>query len=257
MNETESNVLKKHLKYLGLEVLTENWQKIIKDASKNRPAYSTFVKDIVEKEYWARVEKARLARLKRAKIPELCVLETFPFSQQPRLEKKIVCELHDSLSFINEKQDLIFIGPTGCGKTGLATSFLVHSVNSGYRGLFIDFSFLITWLMQSRGDHSEDKLMKKLAAFDVLLIDELGYMSCDREQASLFFDLIRRRHRRNSTIITTQLGFDEWGIFLHDIHMTAAMLDRITVNCAVFNMKDCISIRPKNVIYAVKRKESV
>ena len=109
--------------------------------------------------------------------------------------------------------------------------------------------------MQSRGDHSEDKLMKKLAAFDVLLIDELGYMSCDREQASLFFDLIRRRHRRNSTIITTQLGFDEWGTFLHDIHMTAAMLDRITVNCAVFNMKDCISIRPKKVIYAVKKKE--
>lgn len=257
MNETESNLLKKHLKYLGMEVLAENWQKIIKEASKKRPAYSTFFKDIVEKEYCARVEKARLARLKRAKIPEVFVLETFPFGRQPRLEKKIVCELYDSLSFINEKQDLVFIGPTGCGKTGLATSFLVHSINIGYRGLSIDFSLLIKWLMQSRGDHSEDKLMKKLTAYDVLLIDKLGYMSCDREQASLFFDLVRRRHRKNSTIITTQLGFDEWGIFLQDPHMTAAMLDRITVNCAVFNMKDCISLRPKQVVYAVKKKEIV
>ena len=121
MNETQSNVIKKYLRYLGLEVLSENWQKIIKDAAKKRPAYSTFLKDIVEKEYWARVEKARLARLKRARIPEIFMLESFPFSRQPRLEKKVICELHDSLSFINEKQDLIFIGPTGCGKTGLAT----------------------------------------------------------------------------------------------------------------------------------------
>ena len=254
MNKPESNLLEKHLKYLRLEVLEANWHKIIKEAAKKQTAYSTFLKEIVEKEYYAKVEKARLARLKRARIPEVFVLETFPFKKQPKLEKKIVCELYDSFSFINEKQDLIFIGPTGCGKTGLAISFLVHSINHGYRGLFIDFSSLITWLMQSRGDHSEEQFMKKLIAYDVLLIDELGYMSCDREQASLFFDLVRRRHRKNSTIITTQLGFDEWGTFLHDTHMTAAMLDRITVNCAVFNMKDCISIRPKKVVYAVKKK---
>lgn len=254
MNETESQILSGHAKYLGLNVLAENWQRIVKSAMKNKPAYSTFLKNIVKQEYNARVEKARLARLKRAKIPEEFVLETFPFGKQPRLDRKIVRELHDSLSFINEKQDLIFIGPTGCGKTGIATSFLVHAINQGCRGHFTDFSMLINRLMQSRGDHTEDALMKKLTAYDVLLIDELGYKSCNRDQASLFFDLIRRRHRSNPTIITTQLGFDEWGTFLHDIHLTAAMLDRITVNCAVFNMKDCISIRPKKVVYAVKKK---
>ena len=255
MNKTENNLLKTQLKYLGLEVLSENWQNMVKDATNRRSAYSTFLKNIIDKEYNARIEKARLARLKRAKIPEIFVMETFPYKKQPRLEKKIIRELYESLSFMNEKQDLIFIGPTGCGKTGLATSFLVHSINHGYRGLFVDFSFLLTWLMQSRGERSEEKLMKKLTSCDVLLIDELGYKSCDIEQASLFFDLIRRRHKNNPTIITTQLGFDEWGMFLQDIHMTAAMLDRITVNCAVFNMKDCISIRPKKVIYAVKKKE--
>lgn len=254
MNETEGKIFRLQTKYLGLDILAENWQRIIKSATKKRPAYSTFLKDIVKKEYSARIEKARLARLKRAKIPEEFVLETFPFGKQPRLDRKIVRELHDSLSFISEKQDLIFIGPTGCGKTGLATSFLVHAVNQGCRGLFVDFSYLIRWLLQSRGDQTEGQLMKKLAAYDLLLIDELGYKSCNREQSSLFFDLIRRRHRNNPTMITTQLGFDEWGAFLKDIHLTAAMLDRITVNCAVFNMKDCISIRPKKVISAVKKK---
>ena len=98
--------------------------------------------------------------------------------------------------------------------------------------------------------------MKRFASYDVLLIDEIGYIAGKKEQVSLFFDLMRRRHRSSTTIITTQLGFDEWGTFLHDPHLTAALLDRITVNCAVFNMKDCISIRPKNIVYATSKRKS-
>ena len=192
----------------------------------------------------------------RAKIPDKYVMETFPFSKQPRLKKKLVMELYDSMLFMKENQDMIFIGPTGCGKTGIATSFLTHALNQGYRGYFIDFQKLIHLLYQSRGDHSEQKVLKKLQSYDILLIDELGYISCNKEQAGLFFDLMRRRHKKNTTFITTQLGFDEWGNFLHDIHLTAALLDRITVNCTVFNMKECISIRPKKIVYATKSDKS-
>jgi DNA replication protein DnaC len=222
----------------------------------SHPSYHRFLSQIVETEYQRKTEKARLARIKRARIPELFVMDTFPFPKQPRLKRKLVLELYDSLRFIKEQQDLVFIGPAGCGKTGLATSFLVHAVNQGFRGLFVDFNELLTCLYQSRGDYSEARVMRKYSAFDVLLIDELGYISPGEEQASLFFDLMRRRHRRGTTIITTQLGFDEWGGFLHDSHLTAALLDRITVNCTVFNMKDCISIRPKNIIYATSKPSS-
>ena len=208
----------------------------------------------MEKEYERKTEKARLARLKRAEIPQAFVMETFPFHKQPRLKRKLVLELYDSLRFIKEKQDLIFIGPTGCGKTGLATAFLVHAVNQGFRGLFIDFNALLDRLYQSRGDYSEGKLIKKYSSYDVLLVDEIGYIFSKHEQASLFFDLMRRRHQRKTTIITTQLGFDEWGGFLRDSHLTAALLDRITVNCTVFNMKDCISIRPRNIVYATDKQ---
>jgi DNA replication protein DnaC len=86
----------------------------------------------------------------------------------------------------------------------------------------------------------------------VLLIDELGYISCGKEQASLFFDLVRRRFNRTTTIITTQLGFEEWGSFLHNAHITAALLDRITAGCIVFNMKSCISIRRKKIRCMIK-----
>ena len=248
------NTLKSQLQYLGFHTLTENWDAIMKEAIKNTPSYHRFLEEIIEKEYERKTERARLARIKKAKIPEIFVMETFPFHKQLRLKKKLVLELYDSLIFMKEKQDLIFIGPTGCGKTGLSTAFLVHAINQGFRGFFIDFSDLLNILSQSRGDYSEDKLMKRLASYEVLLIDELGYSFCEKEQASLFFDLMRRRHKQNTTIITTQLGFEEWGGFLQDSHLTAALLDRITVNCTVFNMKDCISIRPKKIVYATSKQ---
>lgn len=246
----------KQLHYLRLTWLEENWDILVKETKKKQPSYHKFLTDIIEKEYMERKERARISRINRAQIPEKFVMETFPFAEQTRLKKKMVMELYDSMQFMKENQDMIFIGPTGSGKTGLGTSFLIHAINHGYRGYFIDFQKLIRLLYQSRGDHTEEKIVKKLQSYDVLLIDELGYSSCNKEQAGLFFDLMRRRHKRNTTFITTQLGFDEWGNFLQDTHLTAALLDRITENCAVFNMKECISIRPKNIVYATKSDKS-
>jgi DNA replication protein DnaC len=207
------------------------------------------ITQIIENEYECKKEKQLITRLKNTKIQERFVIDTYPFDRQPKLKKKAILELYDSLSYIKENQDLIFIGPTGSGKTGLAISFLIHAVNNGYRGLFIEFPELIRKLHQSRGDHTEEKILKRFLQQDILLIDEIGYDPVTREQASIFSELLRRRHKNNTTILTTQLGFDEWEKFLCDKHITAALLDRITVNCTVFNMKNCNSIRSKNIKY--------
>jgi DNA replication protein DnaC len=246
--------IKKQLQFLGYRYTLENWDTIFQEAKKEQPAYQSFFAKIIAREYADKKEKARLGRIKKATIPELLVMETFPFSNQPRLKKRLVMELYDSCRFITQRQELIFIGPTGCGKTGLATAFLIHAINQGYRGYFIEFGKLLNKLFQARADHTEDKLLKGLASYEILLIDELGYEAVEKEQAGLFFELIKARNRKYSTIITTQLGFEEWGNFLNNPHLTAALLDRITVNCTVFNMKECISIRPKNIVYATKEK---
>ena len=248
--------LNRQLSYLGLTATIEAWDTIQKEATRKKPSYQTFFTSVIEREYESRIEKARLARIKRAKIPEILVMETFPFDRQPKLDRKLIRELHDDLSFMADKQDLVFIGPTGCGKTGLATSFLIRAISKGYRGLFTDFSHLINRLYQARGDRSEEKLIGRLVSVDVLLIDELGYISCDKEQAGLFFDLMRRRFNKTVTIITTQLGFEEWGSFLQNPHITAALLDRITTRCNVFNMKNCISIRTKKIRNMIKSKNA-
>jgi len=100
--------------------------------------------------------------------------------------------------------------------------------------------------------NTEKKIIGQFQSYDLLLIDEMGYVSVEKEQAGLFFDLMRKRNKQHTTLITTQLGFDELGNFLKNTHLTSALLDRITTNCMVFNLKDCVSIRTKNIIYATK-----
>jgi len=246
------NEIKEQLDYLKLKQLADSWDKTLAQANKNKISYHRFLEDIISREYQALKENRRQARLKAAKIPEMLPMETFPFSEQPKLKKKMVMEVYDSLNYIHQAQVLCLIGPTGCGKSGLATAYLINAMNKGYRGRFIDFRELVDLLYRSQADYSRKKALKQLAAYDCLLIDELGYCSIDKEEAGLFFDLMKQRHKRKCTIITTQLGFDEWNTFLANKHLTMALIDRITENCTVFDMQKCISIRTKNIKYATE-----
>lgn len=244
------NEIKNQLHFLKLENLQKEWDICLTDAKTKQLSYHRFLTDIINREYVYRKEKSRLARIKKADIPEMFTIENFPFSRQPRLKKRLIMELYDSLKFMKEKQELILVGPTGCGKTGLATSFLVNAINHEYRGYFIDFNKLVERFRKAIGDHTKNKIVNHLQSYDVLLIDEMGYTCVDKEVAGMFFNLLKARNKKSTTIITTQLGFEEWKSFLQNDHLTAALLDRITENCTVFNMSDCVSIRPKRIVYA-------
>jgi DNA replication protein DnaC len=244
------------LEYLGLTNLRARWDTYLKEAAAAKCSYQHLLTTVLTDEYRHVVERRNASRLKAACIPEPLVMETFPFDRQNQLKKKIVLELYDSLRYMTESQVLLFIGPTGCGKTGLATSYLIHALNNEYRGRFIDFKNLLRQLYASIADRSDGKILKRFASVDCLLIDEVGYASLDRIQAGLFFDLMKMRHKKRCTIITSQLGFDEWGTFINDRHLTAAIFDRITENCTVFNMSKCISIRKKRIEYAAEKNKT-
>jgi len=252
MNRT----IEAYLQYLGLANLRQRWDMYLKEAVADKCSYQHFLTTVITDEYQYAVERRRKTRLKAACIPELLVMETFPFERQSQLKKKTVMEVYDSLRYIIESQVLLFIGPTGCGKTGLATSYLIHAIDNEYHGRFIDFKNLLRQLYASVADRSEKKILKRFASIDCLLIDEVGYTSLDKTQAGLFFDLMKMRHKKRCTIVTSQLGFDEWNSFINDRHLTAAILDRITENCTVFNMSKCISIRKKRIEYAADKGKS-
>lgn len=243
-----------NLDFLGLKHLKENWDDVLKNAQNKSPSYHTFLRDIFKNECEYKSERKRLTRLKNAKIPEMLTMDTFPFSRQPKLQKRKVLQVYDTVSFMHDNMVLLFNGPTGCGKSGLGTAFLVQAINIGYNGLFIDFNQLIAKLYQSCADNSQARLIKRLANIDCLLIDEFGYTSIDNQKAGLFFDLMKTRNRKHCTIITSQLGFETWGTVIKNEHITAAIIDRITENCAVFNMTKCVSLRIKKIMYGTDKK---
>ena len=128
-------------------------------------------------------------------------------------------------------------------KTGLATAFLLQAIDRGYRGYFVTFPELVAQLYASLADHSEEKVIKKYAAYDCLVIDEVGYVEVEPTQVGLFFTLMQKRHQTKTTLITSNLGFSEWGSFLKNNHLTAALIDRLTSTSHVINMKHCKSLR--------------
>ena len=235
--------LEKMLKYLGLRGLLANWDHYIGIAKKGGFSSVRLLKYVVEQEYKTKQENARKRRISLAKIPEPFVIGTFPFDRQPKLNKKTILTFYDCLDYMSKQQNIIWIGPTGTGKTGLATAFLTHAINKGYSGKFILFPELVETLYQSLADHSEEKTLKTFASYDCLLIDELGFIEIDPVQVGLFFTLMHKRHKKKATLITSNLGFDQWGSFLKNTQLTAALVDRLTEKSHVINMKNCKSLR--------------
>ena len=235
--------LKKILEHLHLRGLLANWDELLAAARRGRFSHERLLKHVLEAEFYAKREQARLLRRKRARIPELLEIETFPFSRQPKLNRQRIMSLYDSFDYMTKQQNLIWLGPTGCGKTGLATGFLLQAIDRGHRGYFISFPELIAALYASLADHSEEKVIRKYCSFDCLLIDEVGYVEVEPAQVGLFFTLMQRRHKTKTTLITSNLGFSEWEAFLQNKHLVAALVDRLTETSHVINMKNCRTLR--------------
>jgi len=237
--------LKDMLQALRLWGMIEHWDEYMKLAGKRNYSTVRLLKQIIEDEYRLKQERARIFRMKRAHIPEPYVMATFPFARQPKLNRKKVIAIYDSLDYMHKNQNVIWMGRTGCGKTGLATSFLTQAIDSGCSGRFITFPQLVGELYASIADHTQEKVIRKYASYDCLLIDEIGYIEVESAQVGLFFTLMQKRHKTKTTLITSNLGFSQWRDFLKNDHLTAALIDRLTESSHVFNMKECVSLRPK------------
>lgn len=233
------------LKHLHLGNLLTHWNEFVKQATKRRFSAERLLRYVIEQEYKIKVENARLGRLKRAKIPEMLEIETYPFDRQPKLDRKKVVSIYDSFTYMTESRNIIWVGPTGVGKSGLATAFLIQAINRGYKGRYVLFQDLVEEMVASAADHSEAKVLKRYLSCDCLLIDEMGYWEMEPAQGNLFFTLMHKRHRRKTSLITSNLGFSEWSSFLSNDHLTAALVDRLTELSYVINMKKCVSLRPK------------
>ena len=143
--------LQKMLKSLRLWGLLAHWDELLAEAQRGRFSHERLLQHVLQAEYRLHSEKVRLHRRKRAHIPELLEIETFPFDRQPKLDRQRVMTLYNSFDYMTKQRNIVWMGRTGCGKTGLATGFLLQALDRGYRGYFIPFPELVAELYRAVG----------------------------------------------------------------------------------------------------------
>ncbi|MEZ4447798.1 MAG: IS21-like element helper ATPase IstB [Polyangiaceae bacterium] len=199
-------------------------------AEKSGISYTALFKRLLREELQDQQGRFLEHRIRRAGLPERWTLATFPWRQQRSVKRRTIEQLAE-LDFIGRAANVVFIGDTGVGKTGLASAILLKALEAGYRGLFIKAQELFDELYTSLADHSSRKLLNRLSRFDLLVIDEMGYLNLRPEQSNIFFKLMEERYGRRATIITTNLEYERWYDFLGNKEMVAALLDRLRHRC--------------------------
>ena len=218
------------LRNLRLKRMQEIITRELERATKKHPSYSSFLARLLREEYLYKQERSMHYRINQAKIPEHWTLETFPFDKQPGVSKAAIMQLAE-LDFMQSATNIVFIGDTAVGKTGLASSILRKALENGYRGRFIMAQDLFDEMYESLADRSTRRLLNQMATIDLLLVDEMGYLNLSREQTNIFFRLMEERYNRKSTIITTNLNYSEWYDFLGNKKMVEALLSRLRHHC--------------------------
>jgi DNA replication protein DnaC len=222
--------LEQLLKNLRLKKLLELFDSANAKATKDGLPVEKLLLRLLRAEWESRQESALAWRTKSARLPESWSLESFPFKKQPGVSQRQIRTFAE-LDFVPKAENIVFIGPTGVGKTGLAIGLLLKALQNGYRSLFVKAQDLFDDMYASLADRSSRKLINRLSRIDLLAIDEMGYLNLRPEQTNVFFKLMEERHHRHPTIITTNLHYDEWHGFLGNKPLVDALLSRVRERC--------------------------
>lgn len=229
-------LLHHHLKALRLPTIAAEAEKVAARAASDNADHLTFLLQLVELELLEREKRAADRRLKAARFPTLKSLETFDFAARPSVNKPMITEL-TRCGYIDARENVLFVGNPGTGKSHLAIALASAACAKGYRVRFFRVTELITALIEARDERSLQGLKSRLSKLDLLVLDELGYVPASKVGAELLFDVISTAYERTSLIVTTNLPFDHWTEVLGSERLTGAALDRLTHRCRIIETK--------------------
>jgi DNA replication protein DnaC len=211
------------------------WEKLAREAAEHNEDYAAYLLRLTELELASRAANAVAARIRAAGFPVLKDFDTFDFTATPSLAKHKVLELTRG-EWVEQRWNCCLIGGSGTGKTHVASALGLALCRLGKRVRFFSAAGLVTQLDEAQQQHRLDRLLAQLDRLDLLIVDELGYLSFSRAAAELLFQVFAERYERRSLLITSNLPFGEWGQVFQGERMTAALLDRLTHRCHIFEM---------------------
>lgn len=221
---------------LGMHKMQEHLDYYINSVNSGEKSFSDALEELIEIEKANNQLRAVNACVKTANFPFLKTMDEFDFSFQPEINKKQLLEFA-SLGFIERKENILFVGSSGVGKTHLATAIGIESARNRYSTYFISFENLMSQLKRALIENRLENRMKFFAKYKVLIIDEIGYMPIDLDSANLFFQLIAKRYEKHCTIITTNTPFSRWGEIFGSPTLANAVLDRLLHHSSVISIK--------------------
>lgn len=229
------NRLKNNLESLKLTAMEQNLDSYLDNTEKGGMSPLQALLRLTEVEMKLKSERAVQGCVKVANFPFLKTMEDFDFSFQPDLNKEEILGFK-SLRFMEKAENIIFLGSPGVGKTHLSVSIGIESAKNRRSSYFINCAELIEKLKKAKAENNLEKRLKFYSRYQLLIIDEVGFLPIDEEGSKLFFQLISRRYEKKSTIITTNVELSEWGSTFGNTVMANAILDRLLHHSSVIRI---------------------
>jgi DNA replication protein DnaC len=233
--DTPQVLLDHHLRTLRLPTMLREYDKVAQQCASEAVDYPRFLLRLVELELLDRDRRSVERRIKAARFEVVKTLDTFDFLAIPSLNKQLVLDLA-RCDYIDRRENVLALGNSGTGKTHIALALGLAACQKGYRVRFATAAGLVHELMEARDEKRLLRTQKQLAAYQLLIIDELGFVPLSRTGAELLFEIFSQRYERGATLVTSNLPFNEWTEILGTERLTGALLDRLTHHIHILEM---------------------
>jgi DNA replication protein DnaC len=233
--DTPQVLLDHHLKTLRLPTMLREYDKVAQQCASEAIDYPRFLLRLVELELLDRDRRAVERRIKAARFEVVKTLDSFDFLAIPALNKQLVLDLA-RCDYIDRRENVLALGNSGTGKTHIALALGLAACQKGYRVRFATAAALVHELIEARDEKRLLRIQKQLATYQLLIIDELGFVPLSRTGAELLFEIFSQRYERGATLVTSNLPFNEWTEILGTERLTGALLDRLTHHIHILEM---------------------
>ena len=235
MAGTPQVLLAHHLKQLKLPTVLREYEKLARECARDGVDHSRYLLRLIELELIDRERRTVERRIRAARFPAVKSFDTFDFTAIPGLNKMLVLELA-RCEYILRRENIIALGNSGTGKTHVALALGLAAWQKGFTVAFTTAAALVNQLMEARDEKRLLKMQRDLAAVKLLIVDELGYVPLSPTGAELLFETFSQRYERGSTIVTSNLPFEDWTQVLGSERLTGALLDRLTHHVSILAM---------------------